>query len=340
LNRGNKTANRILALLLFIFTLMIFFHASGQIQPQHMPEAGEENYGHTIFFLFGPLFFYYGKALTNREFRFWLHDIVHFTPFITVVILSFVDEQLPQAWQFSHVLEVILPWCMMVQMLAYLLGALCMLWNYVRRIRENYSSIEKINLHWLRLLMFAQVIIWPIAFFVEITKSNPHEMNIMWVLISVFMYMIGYFGIRQPEIFTGAIEEEAMEEGLAKKKYQKSTLTAEQSEAIIQKLFALMMETKPYLESNLTLPVLSKLLSVSTHHLSQVINEKFGQNFFDYINQFRVDEAKRLLRDPRHHHLNLAAIGFEVGFNSVSSFNTIFKKATSLTPSQYRSSSV
>jgi AraC-like DNA-binding protein len=77
-------------------------------------------------------------------------------------------------------------------------------------------------------------------------------------------------------------------------------------------------------------------MNVSTHHLSQIINERLNKNFFEFINHFRVKEAKRLLKDPGSQHLTLAAIGFEAGFNSVSSFNSIFKKATSFTPSQYR----
>jgi AraC-like DNA-binding protein len=97
-----------------------------------------------------------------------------------------------------------------------------------------------------------------------------------------------------------------------------------------------MESSKPYVNPTLTLPALSKQMNVSPNHLSQVINEKMGRNFFEFINYYRVEEAKALLKSPGKQHLTLAAIGFESGFNSVSSFNSIFKKVTSRTPSQYR----
>ena len=208
IKRGNTSANRILAVLLFIFTLMIFFHASEQMQPQSVTKEGEEKYGHTIFFLFGPLFYYYGKALTSPKFRFHIHDVMHFLPFTLFVALYFIVERLPYMLSHTQVLHRVISWCMMVQMLAYLLGVLRILRNHNRRIREKYSSLEKITLRWLYVLMIAQVVIWPAAFVVEMTKKSPQEMNVMWILISLFMYMIGYFDLRQPEIFTGMSQEE------------------------------------------------------------------------------------------------------------------------------------
>ena len=89
-------------------------------------------------------------------------------------------------------------------------------------------------------------------------------------------------------------------------------------------------------DKNITLSGLAKKMGISVHHLSQVINEKFGRNFYDFINSLRIDAAKRRLIDPRNEHLSIASIGFEVGFNSLSAFNGAFKKFTKLTPSQFR----
>jgi AraC-like DNA-binding protein len=150
------------------------------------------------------------------------------------------------------------------------------------------------------------------------------------------MYLTGYFGILQPEIFSGELQAEQVPAQSEKKKYERSALSPEQAETILQRLQTFMESSKPYVIPTLTLPVLSKQMNVSPHHLSQIINEKLNKNFFEFINHFRVKEAKRLLKDPENQHLTLAAIGFEAGFNSVSSFNSIFKKVTSFTPSQYR----
>ena len=97
-----------------------------------------------------------------------------------------------------------------------------------------------------------------------------------------------------------------------------------------------MMSKKLFLNSNLTLPLLAGELKISTHHLSQVINEKADQTFYDYVNSRRISKAKEQLIHPDKKHLGIAGIGFEVGFNSLSAFNNAFKKHASMTPSQFR----
>jgi AraC-like DNA-binding protein len=86
----------------------------------------------------------------------------------------------------------------------------------------------------------------------------------------------------------------------------------------------------------LTLAELALALSTTPHNLSEVINTRTGQNFYDFVNGYRVDEVKERLRDPNADHLTLLAIGLEAGFNSKSSFNAVFKKHTSMTPSEYK----
>ncbi|NOY60505.1 MAG: helix-turn-helix transcriptional regulator, partial [Calditrichaeota bacterium] len=93
---------------------------------------------------------------------------------------------------------------------------------------------------------------------------------------------------------------------------------------------------KPYLISDLTLPQLANMLHISAHNLSEILNTYMQKNFFDFINHYRVEEVKNKLSDPKTQHLNILAIAFDAGFNSKTSFNTIFKKYTGQTPSQFR----
>jgi len=120
------------------------------------------------------------------------------------------------------------------------------------------------------------------------------------------------------------------------KKYEKSTLTNERSDAYLKKLLMVMETEKPYTDGDLALPKLASRLNMSAHHLSQIINERLQQNFFDFVNTYRVEEAKRKLVDPAKKHYSLLAIAEEVGFNSKSAFNTAFKKQTQMTPSEFR----
>jgi AraC-like DNA-binding protein len=84
---------------------------------------------------------------------------------------------------------------------------------------------------------------------------------------------------------------------------------------------------------------LAERLGISPHHLSQVINERLNQNFFDFVNQYRVGEAKRQLLDAKKKHYSIMAIAGDVGFNSKSAFNAAFKKHANVTPSEWRRTS-
>ena len=97
-----------------------------------------------------------------------------------------------------------------------------------------------------------------------------------------------------------------------------------------------MRTEKPYLDGDITLQKLAKALGISPHHLSQTINEHLKQNFFDFINTYRIEEAKRMLLDPAKKHYSILAVSEEVGFNSKSAFNTAFKKQVKMTPSEFR----
>jgi AraC-like DNA-binding protein len=92
-----------------------------------------------------------------------------------------------------------------------------------------------------------------------------------------------------------------------------------------------------HLRSGLTLQELAEEAGISPHNVSEVINTIAGQNFYDFVNGYRVEEAKRRLRDPQYRNLTILAIATDSGFNSKSVFNAFFKERTGQTPSQYRS---
>ena len=126
---------------------------------------------------------------------------------------------------------------------------------------------------------------------------------------------------------------------LPSKKYEKSTLTPERAEEYLKRIQIMMEKEKPYREGDLTLQKLASSLAISPHHLSQIINERLNQNFFDFINAHRIEEAKRMLVDPAKKYYSILAIAEEVGFNSKSAFNTAFRKYANMTPSEFRKSS-
>lgn len=122
----------------------------------------------------------------------------------------------------------------------------------------------------------------------------------------------------------------------SKPKYQYSNLDAQASSKLIGRLQKHMQEVKPYVDTDFKLKQLSKALGASDRHISQAINEQLGQNFSDFVNQYRVEEFKQRLRDPTLQHLSLLGVAMDCGFKSKSTFNTTFKKVTGLTPSVYK----
>ena len=148
--------------------------------------------------------------------------------------------------------------------------------------------------------------------------------------LTILVYVLAYLGLRNPEVLTGDKEPQAA------KKYEKSTLTPDRAEKYLQRLRHAMEPEKLYTDGDLTLQKLATKLPIPVQHLSQVVNEHLQQNILDFINAHRVEEAKRRLLDPEKKHLSILAIAEDVGFNSKSSFNAVFKKYTNLTPSEFR----
>jgi AraC-like DNA-binding protein len=99
------------------------------------------------------------------------------------------------------------------------------------------------------------------------------------------------------------------------------------------------MDTKkPFFDPELSLPALARIAEMPRNSLSQIINDQFGSNFYDFINKYRVEEMKKLLADPQKQARTILSLAFDAGFNSKPAFNTIFKRFTGLTPTQYKKS--
>jgi AraC-like DNA-binding protein len=178
----------------------------------------------------------------------------------------------------------------------------------------------------------------------------------------VAAYVLATFALRAPEVFTAPEEalvsppdatpaepsggdtqpgsapgDERGEAGtVVSGKYQKSRLPDAILNRYEAKLAALMKEKRTYLENELTLPQLAGRLNIPAHHLSQLLNERLGVSFFDYVNQLRIGEVKRLLRNPKRAQQSILDLALEAGFSSKSSFNAFFKRATGHSPSAYR----
>jgi AraC-like DNA-binding protein len=210
--------------------------------------------------------------------------------------------------------------------------------EYNRSIKNSYSNIDLINLNWLKYLNLGGTIIWSIVAFITVASAVMLDFAYIDALLNIplaiLIYSIGYMGLRQPEIFLDPSSISPRSEGAAK--YQRSGLNDENAEEIKRRLLALMTSDKPYLDQDITLQKLAERLKTSSHNLSEVINTKMHQSYYDFINQYRIEEFKNRLADPESERYNLLSIAFDSGFQSKGTFNSIFKKFTGMTPSEYK----
>lgn len=340
---GNRTASRILAAL----TLMIAIVVSGAVllttnYVYVFPHLSRLH--HPFVFLAGPLLFLYIRALTSSEKRFEKRDFLHFIPFALCFIYllpyyfqsgeaklahlraEYYQESLGLWYYIRSIFFV-------VQFLFYLILTVLALVRYSRKIGPHSSPSEKRVLFKIRFFVVASLILW-VGVLLRLTIDQSAASNLLVPFgASVLVYAMGYLEMRRPAIIASA------EEQLPAKKYEKSTLTPERSERYLKRLRQCMDTEKPFTDGDLTIQKLSEKLSIPAHHLSQTINEQLGQTFSDFINSYRVEEAKRRLLDPAKKHYSILAIAEEVGFNSKSSFNAVFKKHVNMTPSEFRKTS-
>jgi AraC-like DNA-binding protein len=227
-----------------------------------------------------------------------------------------------------------------VQAVAYWVAAYVCLVRHQGHIRRVASQLEYINLQWLR------HVLWGLAVLV-LLWLNELFLHIDWALALTpasylaAVYYVAYCALRQREVF--AFPEAArddlqallQEAAAPAESVRQPRLSAAQLQYWQPRLQGLLTTEKVYLEADLSLPGLAQKAGLTTHELSFVLNEGFGVNFFQFINGYRVEEAKRLLTSAQHQHLSMVGIAFEAGFSSKTTFNTTFKKVTGLTPSQF-----
>ena len=211
-------------------------------------------------------------------------------------------------------------------------------------IFNNYSSSVNVNPGWLRMLIIVFGIVWTILMAVTVIHHvfNMFSMVFctdgLFLSLSVFVILIGYFGLKQNVIFSSGDIIVESTSGKVRSKYAGSRLTEKDSREYAARLLNYMTEKEPFLNPDLTLSILADETGIPPHHLSQVINEQFNKNFFDFVNKYRVDSFIKKLTDPASSNFSLLGIAFESGFNSKSAFNRVFRQVTGKTPSEFRRS--
>ncbi|MCB0642727.1 MAG: helix-turn-helix transcriptional regulator, partial [Phaeodactylibacter sp.] len=221
-----------------------------------------------------------------------------------------------------------------VQGLVYMILILVLLRRHQIRLQANFSNTEALNLRWLRILATGLLIIYALALVntLLVWQWNLNLEAMIGLAATLFVLLAGFFAMRQGTLFGPEVSPQR----LVPEKYMQSRLT--QTDVLEQKrrVQTYLEEEEPYLNPDFSIQQLSDALGLPVRDLSQVINEGFQKNFFTLINGYRIEVVKERIRSQEFEHLTLLAIGLSCGFNSKTTFNTVFKKMTDQTPSQFK----
>lgn len=297
--------------------------------------------------LIGPLLTFYTYELTGfRRIR-WI-DCLHFLPFVVLIA-----SHLPMWTHYPSSYEVIIRtndiyiskvvWALIVlQFGFYWWKIVSALDKFKFLLESEFSNIEgkthswiKFFLHVFGLFLFVLVLTVIIAFHTEWYHIID---TIVCFGLSCSIFALGHNGLFQGQVFISgpSLNEENQPEMPAEKTPVKKDGLSAANEALVKKLETHIETSKPYLKESLTLTDLADQIGVTRNQLSYLINGALGENFYSFINKYRVEEVKRLIADPKNYNFTILSLAYEAGFPSKSSFHTIFKKFTGLTPAEYR----
>lgn len=304
------------------------------------------DYSESIAFLIGPAFYLMtvsiikGKLTTNY---FW-----HFLAAFVWVILQFqfliqpedvkfnawIGSYHPVGLTFRSVEENFFapPYhsqFVLVHLSIYMILSLVLI---VRSFKEKKQPFWKTQLYILKRLRSATLqiaIVIPMIFVIKLFNPDDTGDHLFAAYMSLPIYLISFQIVRESGFFKQQLLDEPQ-------KYKTSAITSEQQLLLLQKLQAIMKNAKPFLRQDFSLPDLAIQMKLTTHQLSQVINDGLGKSFFEMTAEYRIEEAKQLLKEKMN--IKVEEIAEQVGYNSKSSFNTAFKKITGMTPSEWRAS--
>ena len=298
--------------------------------------------GYPFIFLWGPTFFLFVKFAAYKNAKWTTKQLFHFIPFILIFFFLLTTFYLAGSNRQSLILSTKdyyffryhqwLDIFVRVQVLFYIIKSLILLTGFKNEIKKNYSSVNQTNLRWIKFMVWGFTISYLFSVpFIVYSYFHPGVYSKLIYLFVILPYYC-YFNIIflkawiQPEIFSGICEPE---------KYRYSKLRQTEAKKIISLLNTYVIKEKPHLNCDLTLKELAKEINSTPRILSQIINEHFEVNFYDYINKLRIEESKKILSDFSHNKTILEIL-YESGFNSKSVFNASFKKNTGMTPTQFR----
>ena len=330
--RGAKAANRMLALLVGLLTFSLWNLYSYKVElPAYWRLIDYEGWYSPL--LWGPALYFYVLMISDKQPISIKTQMTHYSVGImffvigTGTYLLLLNDWISQSIADTQKSVQLL--LFYVQITLYLYASFQITRSHDTRIKNHYSSIDKVELAWLQRL----VLVFAVLIAVDMVITVPHVLRneypipyLDYYLLAeaVAIYAVGYFYL---------LRDDSPPE-TNRPKYQSSPLDEKNSHILLENLKQAMQETKPFLNPDLKLGDLAKLVDIHPHYLSQLINEQLGKNFYDFVNDYRAELAAELLSENARR--TITEIAYESGFNNRVSFGKAFKKLTGMTPTGYR----
>lgn len=349
--RPLKIAHVILCALLLVFALMFGLDI---LRNYHLIPSHRWVVSLSLRMLCAPLFYLYSKYITKDFDKFNPLDYLHAFPSISLILIFLILNSLPSnnslpvelffakySW-----LRLIYGWSFFALILYYVISSLTIVIRFKKQIKDSYSfSSYTISLDWLLVM----IILFVFLILLIIISSTMYENGKLDSKVYIFrhilelfhVYVLSIWGFHQNQLissFKYDTDNESNVHELSTGKYVRSGLKSEDAKSYVQKLIKYMDESEVWKDSELSIAKLASQTSISKHQLSEVLNEYLGKSFYAFVNEYRVEYAKKMLVSKKYNNWSILAIGYECGFNSKTAFNIFFKKHTQLTPSEYKKS--
>ncbi len=346
---ANVTANRWLAA--FLLSLGIFMIEDGLyefgVMAKNLWLLGVLDQS---IFLAAPLLYMAVSEFVAVQ-RVWKwYQLLHFVPALIFLLLSMplffsdatekakylITEQTPM-----QLTDWIIVLALIGQFFVYEILCFRKLIKHQRNLQNITADAQRGNLDWLLYFLVGIMIMtatWAISVISFRSYSDPRWQEPIYF---IGVYALGYFTMRQKEVFPFSYNDrkevaELLEEQENTTEQQLYYFSSERLQLTKNDLLEKMETKKPYLDPELSLPTLAHQMNLSLHEMSELVNQGFQENFAQFVNRYRVEESKRLLLSRQHGHLSIVGIAFEAGFNSKTTFNTVFKKNTGISPTEYQ----
>ncbi len=330
LKKDNSLANRILTAWMFIIAF--------EYLTTGIDFTTGINHLSNPFLIFNPLIYFYSKALINPRYKLKWYQIWHILPYLFVKTGSYIwgVEFTPEEFfriDHSTWFKITVSLMSVASFIGYSIPSLINVHRYRINLKNEFSTIDsRITLGWLLVVIVFYMSFLIIGYILGIinivTRIATYSQMVSYAFLLVLVYIFSFYGLLQEQLYGLS--------GPEKDSYKNPRLSSGEKQKIRKRLEDYFNREKPYLNSELTINNVSDKLQLSRHTLTEVLNSEIGLNFYRFVNSYRVEEVKQRLTDPKYANYSIDAIGYDCGFNSKSSFYSVFKKTTGMTPTQYK----